>query len=371
MTMATFDGFSALDLLPQHASTAPGLANFGPVDATGEKVAYVGRVWFPARTGTKDIRRICFPFGSVTKAGGSALTISLQDVDASSGNLMPDGTPDQTVAVANADATFATGVWHRSGALSADRTVAPGDLLAVVVEFDGGGRLGADTVSLNAFNGTILNMVGAAAPTHNASAWAGSSNAVPNVIFEMSDGTFGTFMGGQVASAINTHTYQSGTNPNEHALAFTLAQPLQIDGAWLPITIAGTGTYDVILYEGTTVRRSVSMSARSSSTTNARALWVPFEKYDLAASTQYYLAVKATAAANISVYSYDVADANHWTCVRGGPNFNYSTRNGGAWASVTTTRRLAMGMSICGVDDGAGGGSASMMRNPGMTGGLV
>ena len=109
----------------------------------------MGKVWFAERTGTKDIRRVGFRFGTVTKAGGSAVTVSLQDVNLAAGPpLQPDEVQDQTVAIANADAGFATGLWYRTGTLSADRTVAYGEDLCVVFEYDGAGRLGSDVVNI-------------------------------------------------------------------------------------------------------------------------------------------------------------------------------------------------------------------------------
>src|SRR5262245_9299830 len=119
--------------LPYSFAAAPALSTLLLIDATGEEAAFCGRVFFPVRSGTKDVRKVGFRFGAVTKAGGSALTVSLQDVNLGTGPTMqPDETQDQTVAVANADAGFTSNAWYQTGALSADRTVALGELLAVV-----------------------------------------------------------------------------------------------------------------------------------------------------------------------------------------------------------------------------------------------
>jgi len=120
------------------------------IDATGEMAAFCGRVWFSARSGTKNLSRVGFRFGAVTKSGGSGLTVSLQDVTLSAGPPMqPDGTQDQTVAIANGNASFASNTWIRTGTFSASRTVTYGDLLAVNVEYDGGGRTNPDSVIVN------------------------------------------------------------------------------------------------------------------------------------------------------------------------------------------------------------------------------
>src|SRR5688572_15951850 len=51
------------------------------IDATGEKTSYAGKVFYPDRSSaTKAITKVGFRFAAVTKAGGSALTVSLQNV---------------------------------------------------------------------------------------------------------------------------------------------------------------------------------------------------------------------------------------------------------------------------------------------------
>lgn len=111
------------------------------IDATGEKAAFIGRV-----TKTGNIRKAHFWISALTKAGGSAWTASLQDVDLANGPPMrPDGTQDQTAAVSNASAAVG---WYTTPAFSTDRAVTRGDRLAFVLEFDGSGRLGADSLTL-------------------------------------------------------------------------------------------------------------------------------------------------------------------------------------------------------------------------------
>ena len=111
------------------------LSNFsqgnGTIDLTGEKYGWTGTVWWKDRSVTsRDIRRARFLFGTVTKASGSALTFSLQNFDLANGPPgRPDGTQDQTVAIANADAGFASNTYYTTGNLSADRTVAFGEQL--------------------------------------------------------------------------------------------------------------------------------------------------------------------------------------------------------------------------------------------------
>src|SRR5262245_16743976 len=131
-----------------YSNALPAVTSIGPIDATGEKIAFCGYFWHPEGI-SKDITRVGFRFGSVTKAGGSGLTVSLQDLNLTTAPMQPDEVQDQTVAIANGDSGFTSNVWYRTNALSANRTLANGDAVCVVIEYDGSGRLGSDTVSLS------------------------------------------------------------------------------------------------------------------------------------------------------------------------------------------------------------------------------
>lgn len=357
--------------VPNHAAFN-GLTTGLLIDATGEKIALVGRVWFPARTGTKSIERILIRFGSVTKAGGSALTISLQDVDATTGPpSRPDETQDQTVAVANADATFATNTWHRSGTLSANRSVSCGDLIAVVIEYDGAGRLGSDSV--------IVSSIGASAQYEpsiggcvlkTGGTWARVATALPNVLFEMSDGTFGSLDGGYGYSGVRSITYNSGSASDEYALKFSFPVSVEIDQMWAWVSVGGgSADYDIVLYEGTTALNTVSFDASMAPVASStRLVCAPITKRTLTANTDYYVSVKPTTANSLTVYAVDVSDANHLSALPGGVDFTYATRaDAGAW-SETTTAQLMAGVRISAIDDGAGSGG--IKSNRGMTGGM-
>jgi hypothetical protein len=342
----------------------PAFANGLLIDATGEIIAMVGRVWFPGRTGTKNIERVGFRFGAVTKAGGSALTVSLQDVSLTAGPpAQPDGVQDQTVAIANANASFATNTWIRTGTLSANRTVSYGDRLAVVIEYDGAGRQGADSVVVSGFSNIAQGAFFENAPVLFAGAAWTAQVFSSNVILEFSDGTFGILDGGVATSAINTHAFNLNTGTaDEFALAFQVPVPTVIDGLWATLLVASGGDLELILYDGTTALATVAIDANAITSNVARQALEPIAEQTLSPGTQYYIAVRPTTTNNVSAYSFDVSDANHLTCMDGGINFNYATRlNQGVWAANTTTRRLFAGFRISQLDDGAGGSGGVVM----------
>jgi len=343
-------------------SLSPGI-NTSVIDATGEKVAYLGRVFWYGRSGTKDIRTIGLRFGTVVKAGGSALTVSLQNASAAGNPGVPDETQDQTVAIANADASFASNTWITTGNLSADRTVSLGELLAVVIEFDGSGRLGSDSVQLTGLTSvTTAGWVGGL-PTMllKTASWAGQAR-VPNVLLGFSDGTFGTLDGSWPVSAVGLIDFNSGTNPNENALEFSLPFPCKVEGGWLFCGGTAGSPFEARLYDGTSVMTNGSVSIDPGYWFNPSDQCVPFTfpgEVELAANTTYRLAFAPLSGTDIRVRYFDVATANHFQAHAGGTSWKFNTRNGGAWGTATDTRRLFCGLRVSSLSDPSGGGTGA------------
>lgn len=352
--------------------SSPAFSSSPLIDATGEKIAFVGPVFFKAHTGSKTINKVHFRVGSLTKAGGSGWTVSLQSVSLTSGPpIVPSEVQDQFRAIAAADLTANT--WFTSGLVTSDgtdtgtkRTVNFGELLAVVLEYDAGGRLGADSLVLNAL-GNILNtavighqncvmLKSGAGPT-----WAQLSAAI-NVVLEFSDGTFGTLDHAAVANGTNTHSYNSGTGvADEYANAFTLPFPCKVDGGWAILNFAAGADVEIILYDGTTAQQTVTVDSNAiGGAGSARFIHFSFAETALTANHTYYLSIRPTTANSITAYSIDVNDANHWDTWPLGQYMAYTTRlDLGAWAATTTTRRLMAGLRASSLDDGTGGAGGS------------
>lgn len=340
------------------------------IDATGEKAAALGPVWWPADgSTTKDIRKVHFRMASIVKAGGSDYTLSLQNVSLTdAAPNIPDGTQDETDAVPDADIT--TNSWFTSSNLSADRTVAFGELLAVVIEFDGGGRLGSDTMRMaywsgNASGAEFLN----SNCTHYTAAWA-SMVGVPNILLEFSDGTFGTISGGgfPVANTVASDAFKSDTaGADEYGLAFQLLAPMTVAGfaAYLQLA-AATSNFDVVLYQGLTSTAAVTYGSRSIDGNTVYAVtansWVlgQFEReIVLAKDTWYVLAIKPTqTTSTVTLTKFTVAATGHLAVAPGGANCYMAKRIDAAadWTAVNTERPF-IHLLVTGADDGAAVGS--------------
>jgi hypothetical protein len=331
--------------------------NSSTIDATGEKFAFVGRFRHEDRA-SKDISRVGFRFATVTKSGGSGLTVSLQTVNTAAGPpYQPDETQDQTVAIANGNASFASNAWLRTDALSANRTTANGELLAVVIEYDGGGRTAPDSVNIAYLTNITLAQHSGGGALKTGGSWAAAG--ANSVVLECSDGSFGTLENGLFGSAVNSHAYNVDTaTTDEHALEFSFPVAVKVDGCWLGYNASVAGAdAEVILYDGTTPMTGGTVTVDGNAVLAAngsRSLVVPFsQEIELAANTTYRLGVRPTTTSNVTVFSIDVSDAAHFGAHGGGTAFKYATRlDQGAWAAATATRRLYAGLRVSAVHDG-------------------
>lgn len=346
--------------------------NAAIVDATGEKMAFIGQVWNADRA-TKNITKVGFRFASVTKAGGSGLTLSLQDVDLTTGPApRPDGTQDQTYAIANGNASFASNTWLQSGALSATRTVAFGEWVAIVIEFDGGGRLGADVAQINFLNPQRANH--GSLVSQFTSSWS-SLTGTPLCVLEFDDGTFGRLDGGAPITAFgNTTAYAANNTPDEYALEFTVGANCKIDGCWLEMLTSTTSAdFDVVLYDGTSamVTKSFDANAHQVTTAGVRPMLVTFAEQTLAPGNTYRLALKPTGTFTdtVALRYFDVQSASYLAAM-GGPDLTaalVSRTDAGAWSAKTTTRRPLIALRLSAIDVG-GAAAVGISRARGASG---
>lgn len=338
------------------------IASAGAIDATGEKYAVVGRVWWADR-GTHDIRGFGWRPGTVVSAGGSLIDCSLQDLDTTTGApSRPDGNKDQTVNLALSALTSNT--WREDN-FSTDRTnVAHGSLLAVVWEFDAGGRLGADSLSFSGITAVAGQPGSGSAAVLLTASWA-QATAHPIVVLKGADGAVGTIGRSFPAKALNSHAFNSGSTPDEIANSISFPASVTLEGVEIPLLAADGADVSLILYEGTTAIETVTadedtMPTGSATLARWRAFWFSTPR-TLTANTTYRLAIRPDTANNITTYSMDVNTADQLDLLAG-QDFHYWDRtNAGAWSNENTTRWIFMRLLISQVDSGAGGGGPMIM----------
>jgi len=343
MTMQLVPGI----FFPPHfygpTASAPSFTSF-LLNASGMKYAVIFNI---PKTG--NIRKIHFRTGSVTT--GRDTDCRLETVDATTGN--PSGTLKGTNANATVVAASITAnVWVTSPAFTADCAVTIGDLVAVVL-------VPTSTPNFNV-NGFTVGTSGVRIPYtdgYNGTTWTKATDHIPGIAIEYDDGSFYFIPNTMPASAVNTHTFNNGSTPDEHALKFKTLGKMRLTGLWLWGDT--DGDFDIVVYDsnGTSV-----LSTTSIDKDNRQGTGIGHHFFTLAASvvlsanTFYRISIKPSSSTSLTIYSIDVSTAAIMDQLAGGQNIHHSTQtNGGGW-SDTTTRRLLMGGIFDQIDDGAGSG---------------
>lgn len=361
MTAATLPGRGVLHPVIADLMTPPPsyVASSPVIDATGEIIAVVGRVWWSDR-GTHDIRSIGWRAGAVTAAGGSNIDLSLQDLNTAAPGFptQPDGVKDQTVNFDLGTLTADSWVEHT---LATDRaSVAHGSTLGVVWEYDAGGRLGADSLEIDVITSAVSGAAqGAMVVTFTGGSWI-TVLGQPVIALIAADGTVGTMGLALPAKAINTHTFNSGSTPDELANQISFPCPVTVEAVEVVSLVASQANFDINIYSGTTSLASISVDEDTlPAHTNAarwRTYWLS-TPLALDANTVYRVGVAPTTANNVSLYSLDTNSVALMGLLAGA-NFHYWDRvDAGAWGNENTTRWVAMRLLLSQVDDGAGSGS--------------
>lgn len=338
----------------------PGIA-VTTIDGTTEKYAWIGSVFWKDRSvTTRDIRRARFLYGTVSKASGSSLTLSWQDLDAVTGPTgRPDGTQDQTVTVANGDAGFVTGNFYTTGNFSADRTVTLGQRLSLVAEF-------ASWTTPDAVNFAALSHFTGSAQWDgpaffNGTAWA-TTDCANILVLEFADGEIGCLLPflPQNANANIFEDINLNSTPDEIGQALTPNFKCKIDGIAYCIQGSASADFDIVLYEGTTALQTVSINAKTLKSGSPYAQVTTIPETELTPGTTYYLAIKPTTGNNVRIRAI-TAPSNAVMQLGAGSGIAYyaSRVNAGAW-TVTDTKRPFISARLSAIDSGAGGAAGGV-----------
>lgn len=378
MAQQTLSGFSMIvgnaiwgEMTP---SDAPLTTATGRLDALNEQVGYIGRVWWPSRTGTKNISDIHWYNGSAVN-GTYTVTVGLQDISATN---VPDGTFDQSTTHSD---TLAAGAV--TSTLGATRTVSYGDYVCVVFKMTAysTGRVQPTGLGLGALNARTYGYT--FSKWDSAGDWSTITNTglLPNFVFEFDDATYGTFDGCTPNfTAINTETYNNATagtglgTGDERALRFTVSQDTVFDGGILYVSTAGTTSdFDVVLYNGTTALATETFTGDSSLATGGMRVQFNCAPQTLSSGNTYYLSVKPTTANNLSIVSLTYSDAAFAKMMYGGlATAEYDCRaDAGAWQAPAGSDARAPWFfpKISAMSDGAGGGGGITINTQGVIGG--
>ena len=318
------------------------------LDTAGYKFAAIFKI---PKTGT--ISKVGFRVGNVTAS--ETLKVGLQTV--SGGD--PTGTAYGGM-VAGTQATLAANTYY-TVTLGTGATATVNNTVAVVIEFDSAvGNLEIDFYSTAQQGFPYID--------YYTGSWA-KDDEIPIISLEYSDGSYentGMFPVSKLGSILFNNT----DTPDERALRFSLPVPGRINGFWVGIDNNRTGAFDIVLYEGTTAKATVSFAAIEYGSTATEILFGIFDTpFEYTKNTEYFLAVKPTTATDVLIQDIVLTSAAIMDSFPGGTNFYLGTRtDAGSW-STDTLKRPLMGIFIDQLDDGVGG-AGGMIVHPGMDGGM-
>lgn len=357
-------------------------ASDSTVDAAGEYVHMTGYCYLEGRTGTKTISsaggKIHFLVGAATitfSNAGTNLRVGIQDTSTSAGPpARGDGTFDVYDDLVGGTDTLTALTQKTATMSSGTKDITHGQLISVVIGMTSRG--GTDSMKVRNVRG--VDNLGAEIPNvvleTSGPTFTGQAS-VPNVVIEFDDGTFGFLFGTwhtSTGAVVTSVAFNSSSTPDEYLNVIEFPYPVDVLGlSVLIVPSAAAADFELILYSdplGTpAVIETVSVSAENNlATSTARTCAVLLSTVrSLSANTQYGVAIRPTAATNVTIYTHDVGAAAHWRGHDLGENCYLATRSNQTGAFSATTTRRVLGLSVCLAafgDDAGGGGGGSFGR---------
>lgn len=335
------------------------------MNAVGESNFIVGRVYFPAQTGTKTISaagggRICFntAAGIVWASGSTNVRVGIQDV-ANTG--IEDGTFDVYVDLVPGTETIANNTLYNFAMESGTKTLTYGQEIAVGATMTARG--GTDVFSLD----RVVRPIPLSYPydTHLGS----KSTNVPCFLLIFDDGTYGWILTAPLlwdtADGNTTIAFNSGSSPDEYAGTFSPTIPARLIAIGAQVeSIASADSYEVILYSdplGTpsvieTITPDPDMLAGGGADP---VLHMLATVQDLTPGTVYGVAYRPTTANNISwayadnTSGFDILkNAQVFTDIKMAARTNQT----GAFVETQTYHLPRLLLALAGFDGGGSGG---------------
>lgn len=222
------------------------------LDAVGESIAVIGKVFLEGATGSKTISSAgggSLRIGTSTTASvfvnaGTNLRIGIQDITGASG--LEDGTFDVFGDLVGGTDTFPTSSFHTVAMDSGTKTLSHLQEVAIVIEMTARGGADTATVGTNANSSNY--------PYSTADTGGGVVKATVlgtfsiGVVFD--DGTIGWIAGVMSGLGLgSTGNFNSGSNPNEIGNHFTLPNTMttSVLGVY-GSAIGTTDAFDVVVY---------------------------------------------------------------------------------------------------------------------------
>ena len=245
------------------------------------------------------------------------------------------------------------------------------------------GQLACVSAQLSTFNaGDSVSIRAAlfpsAAQMPTVSLNATAQSAVPNLLLEANDGTFGIFEGGDFFSGTDDGpNWDSGATNAERGASLRVPFKCKVNGIYAAgfRVAASGGTFTLRVYTDALSTPTVSFSEAPASNTWAAAtsshrFWVyPITEMTLNPGIDYGITVEPTSLTNIYVSELNHHTAGYAAALSGGTNYKRIMRPTGLAGAFTVddTKTLQLGFVVSALDDGTATGGRT--THPGMGGG--
>lgn len=316
------------------------------MDAAGERVAAIFQA---PKTGNID--RVLFRTGTVTTP--QPLAVGLQTVDTSTGEASGSAYGGM---VAGAVASPASSTQYEV-TLGTPAAATKGNDVALVTEWSGS----AGNLNIAYTAGLASALSGNPYVSLFTAAWAKVAG-IPMAAVRYDDGLYYDCLT-MPFSALTAFNIASNTAGfDEYGLRFTLETPMRLVGFWAYILTNAGSDYEAILYSGTTALLTATVDGDIKGTVNLNVVKRLFPStYDLAANTEYRIALRPTTTAAIQMRRLTQGAAGYWNAYDLGTNCYLCKRlDQGAWTDDTLDRSL-MGLIVEPIA-ASGGGGASVRR---------
>lgn len=310
---------TVLTTLPHQRYSTATAGSVSVLNVTGETAQVLGYVHLEnplggSKTISSSGGKIIWMTGSVTFSNGSStFTVGIQDVSTSSSPGQGDGVNDVSVAFTGGGGGITANAVQQSAISSGSKTIAHGDLVALVFAFTA--RQGIDSITISHTPvGTEGNpsVLGGAVIDNTSGAYTAVS-AYPKAYIQFDDGTVGWFFGFAMQKTITTITYNSTTGTaDEYGNLINIPYTFHAIGIEAMLSFADNSSdCELLLYTdplGTpAVAHTITVDATQISTTAAaRFVSKPFSSpYLITANTPIGISCRPTTANNLSIYAFD------------------------------------------------------------------
>lgn len=345
------------------------------INATGESKAAIGRVRLQGGSGSKTISAAgggaiaWAASGSMTHASGSTdFRVGIQDVNASG---LEDGGWDVYATLAGGLGLITASSWNLSAMTSGSKTIAHGDLIAVVAEMvtrGGADQILAVTQTGNTLSPTSLPIASPYGTTDTSALTKSTSGLVCMIKFD--DGTYGWIEFYSPLTSFDATrsfvTLDSGSTPDEYGALIRVPFPVRLSGfGFMANTdIASADDFELLVYSdplGTPVV-AATITVDADQIFNSLQTWVYgafTSPPTLTAGVDYVLAVRPTTANSISFGYYDLFSGFDFlkvACPFSSLKVVSRTNQSGAFSETQAYHAPVIVLGVDSVSDGAGGG---------------